>query len=490
MKRHKVLVVLLIIVIAVKYTFLFLRHAERARRDEKPPDRNTGFTTNYASAYLGATLTDFSPTCHDASSVLNEDDEKYMLCPCSTRRKFFTVQLIRGIEVRILTLVNHEHFSSNVKNFTVLGSSKYPTNEWRVLGHFSADPRRGTQHFDVGPQQPVRFLRFLWATSHGEHSWCTLTTFKAFGVDVLETLTEDFTVSVEEEEQQREHFRHDDAPPPPPLPIREVLNMGHTRQGNEYALVDAFGGDMITDDASNADDSNVSVNTPKGHVCNYTINDAGKCGGSRNGNASKGHGQHHRGANPSIFNVDMVNQRYCSILLPPENVSGTCFPHERILYEAHMLSACMSKAVFSTKVTALAKPFTGNSVLLMLAQMSKQIKMMQQEVLEMASHQKELQSKLGHTETTMQWLQSQLMDSRRNSIELRDRLQDAMKHVEVLKSKVSLQLSMGHNCEEDTMLRVMVVGSVSCSFLSLVLSCIAARAFYRPRRRKGLLPMG
>lgn len=148
------------------------------------------FTTNYASPYLGATVIEYPPTCQDAKAILSDKAENYMLCPCNTPRKQVVLQLIREVTVQRVELRNVEHFSSGVKRFALLGSRTYPTPEWSVLGHFTAENRRGRQSFTgLLPHSPVRFLKFQWVTSHGSEPWCTLTSLAVYGADTLDTLT-------------------------------------------------------------------------------------------------------------------------------------------------------------------------------------------------------------------------------------------------------------------------------------------------------------
>ncbi|KAK7200631.1 Sad1 / UNC-like C-terminal [Novymonas esmeraldas] len=149
-----------------------------------------GLSTNYASLYLGATVVSMEPpSCHGGPALISDSADKYVLCPCDAPRKQFVVQLIRDVEVRSVMLRNAEHFSSGVRNFTLLGSRQYPSATWVVLGRFVAEPRRGRQYFDIAPRGRVRFVRLQWATSHGAEPWCTITSFQVYGIDVLETLT-------------------------------------------------------------------------------------------------------------------------------------------------------------------------------------------------------------------------------------------------------------------------------------------------------------
>ncbi|CAJ1030254.1 Sad1 / UNC-like C-terminal, putative [Leishmania lindenbergi] len=149
-----------------------------------------GLSINYASSYLGATVVSVEPpSCHGGSALISDSAENYVLCPCNAARKQFVMQLIRDVEVRSVMVRNAEHFSSGVRNFTLLGSLQYPTSAWLVLGHFEAEQRRGRQYFDVTPGRRVRFIKLQWATSYGPEPWCTITSFQVYGIDLLETLT-------------------------------------------------------------------------------------------------------------------------------------------------------------------------------------------------------------------------------------------------------------------------------------------------------------
>lgn len=152
---------------------------------------------NYASAFLGAQIVESHEEAKSASSLLNDDKEKYLLVPCKAQRKSFTVQLSRDVVVSGVSLSNSEFFSSGVKNFTLLGGLQYPCKYpcvWKVLGHFQANSTRNHQYFET-LRETIRFMKFLWVSSTGNQVSCTLTTFRVFGVDVLDSLSEDFDIN-------------------------------------------------------------------------------------------------------------------------------------------------------------------------------------------------------------------------------------------------------------------------------------------------------
>lgn len=146
---------------------------------------------NYASAFLGAQIVEHHDEAKGAGNLLNDDKEKYLLMPCKANKKAFTVQLSRDVVVSSISLSNSEFFSSGVKNFTLLGGAQFPCKypcTWKVLGHYQANATRNHQYFET-MHHTVRFVKFLWVSSTSNQLSCTLTTFRVYGVDVLDSLT-------------------------------------------------------------------------------------------------------------------------------------------------------------------------------------------------------------------------------------------------------------------------------------------------------------
>ncbi|KEG09321.1 hypothetical protein DQ04_05421040 [Trypanosoma grayi] len=487
MKADRLLTLTALVVMGIMCTLPFINSKAGGVREPKTRGRSPGFTTNYASAYLGATLTDFSHACKGASSVLNDATEKYMICSCEARRKFFTVQLIREIEVRIITLVNLEHFSSSVKNFTLLGSKKYPTSEWRVLGNLEANPWRGTQHFDVAPQEPVRFLRFLWATSHSDDSWCTLTTFKAYGVDVLETLTEDYVSDTEESPYQ---------PPEIPLPaLPTTVTPSEQAGADTHTATSAMGLCSPTHETKPRD-----VKTPSRSVDQvealFTSSNSG-CGGSSSNSSSSsstngsgsgsGSSSSSSSSSGSSSSGSSSSSRscggggeslsyYCDYGGVLDNASLTCLPHERQAFLARSYCTCPSRTVISAKTTLPSKPFQGGAALQILTQMSKQLKAMQQELEESQMRQRKMQERLNLTEATLRYFGTHFRDSSRSAGDYRDRLLEIKKELDVMKSRLSLRLEAGgHSSSGDAILWVWVLCSNVLATVAVAAVCFGNR---------------
>lgn len=54
--------------------------------------------------------------------------------------------VVAQIIVDTVVLANYERYSSSIKDFLILGSQRYPTNEWVLLGNFTAEDVRTTSH--------------------------------------------------------------------------------------------------------------------------------------------------------------------------------------------------------------------------------------------------------------------------------------------------------------------------------------------------------
>ncbi|RNF19145.1 hypothetical protein TcG_04282 [Trypanosoma cruzi] len=460
MKTDRLITLLVLTLMAVTCGFLLLNARKRGGLEENPPWKSLSFTTNYASAYLGATLTDFSRACKGASSVLNEDKTKYMICNCEASRKLFTVQLIREIEVRSVMLVNLEHFSSGVKKFMLLGSKKYPTSEWRVLGEFEASPWRGTQHFDVPTQEPVRFLRFLWVTSHGDDSWCTLTVFKVFGVDVLETLTEDYGGDLD----NLLHSLPEKALPVPPalvMPSPPFFTEVDARTDKAADWLNPLkekeklnGGAEIENlfrqvDAIIAVGSNSSGSGGTDDMC--TDGDSSSC---------------------------------CDHNEVVDNNSTTCTLHEKEAHLSRSRCTCFSRTNLFSRMALSPRPFQGGAALQIIMQMSKHLKVLQQELEETFARQRDTERRLEKAETALGNVGKSFRDALRLSCNYRERLIDMKKEMDVMNSRLLLALESINQKGGDVTLRIWVVCFSVVALIALFASCVAPYSSISSRARR------
>lgn len=101
---------------------------------------------NHASATCAASVVKASKDATSIMAILNEGKDNYMLNKCSTKEKFFVVELCEEILVDTFILGNYEFFSSTFKEF-VVSVNRYPPRDdgWSILGHFQARNTRDAQ---------------------------------------------------------------------------------------------------------------------------------------------------------------------------------------------------------------------------------------------------------------------------------------------------------------------------------------------------------
>jgi len=156
----------------------------------QPAHRN-GVRYDFASVTAGARLVTHSRDVKRAKALLTSDLSEYMLADCQTGvRPWFVVSLLESIYLEHIGLVFKELFASSFRHLQILGSMKYPTEQWRLLGEIETSPTDPFQLFDISSScrhHPdkcwVLFIK-VRALSHHEvedNPYCAITRFQAFG---------------------------------------------------------------------------------------------------------------------------------------------------------------------------------------------------------------------------------------------------------------------------------------------------------------------
>ncbi|MCL7041730.1 hypothetical protein MKW94_027736 [Papaver nudicaule] len=157
-----------------------------------------GTEYNYASASKGAKVLDFNKEAKGASYILGKDKDKYLRNPCSAEAKFVVIELSEETLVDTIEIANFEHYSSNVRDFVVLGSLVYPTDKWVHLGNMTAKNVKHAQRFILDEPKWVRYLKLNLLNHYGSGFYCTLSAVGVYGMDAVEQMVEDL-ISVHEE---------------------------------------------------------------------------------------------------------------------------------------------------------------------------------------------------------------------------------------------------------------------------------------------------
>ncbi|KAG9448248.1 hypothetical protein H6P81_014376 [Aristolochia fimbriata] len=158
-----------------------------------------GSEYNYAAASKGAKAVAHNKEAKGPSNILGRDKDKYLRNPCSADEKFVIIELSEETLVDTVKIANLEHYSSNFKDFELLGSLSYPTEVWTSLGNFVAENVKHAQTFTLVEPKWVRYLRLNLRSHYGSEFYCTLSFVEVYGVDVIERMLEDLMVITEEQ---------------------------------------------------------------------------------------------------------------------------------------------------------------------------------------------------------------------------------------------------------------------------------------------------
>eukprot|EP00002_Diphylleia_rotans_P037934 TRINITY_DN8543_c0_g1_i4.p1 TRINITY_DN8543_c0_g1~~TRINITY_DN8543_c0_g1_i4.p1 ORF type:complete len:633 (+),score=113.56 TRINITY_DN8543_c0_g1_i4:53-1951(+) len=178
----------------IPQTNLAVISKSRIKVDEKEEEFIDDFpystAFNYASFDCGATVMRANSEAKSPLSTIIEDSSRYMRSPCSAK-KWIVIELCEEILLRGLEMGNLEYFSSNPKDFMVLGSTVYPTENWMLLGVFQAGDLRTEQLYKIKSPQWVRYLKIRFMTHYGSEYYCPITIIRAFGYSMIEDLRKD-----------------------------------------------------------------------------------------------------------------------------------------------------------------------------------------------------------------------------------------------------------------------------------------------------------
>lgn len=164
---------------------------------------------NYASFDCAARILATNPGAKSSSSILHEQKDSYLRNLCSFPDKWVVIELCQDIRIDTILLANHEFFSSTFKEVEVWLAKRYPPpsqDEWRLLGKWKAENRRGEQIFSIPKTDTdiyARFLRVRILSYYGNEFYCPLSVIKVFGRTMLDDYAD------EEEEKRRKKLQQE-----------------------------------------------------------------------------------------------------------------------------------------------------------------------------------------------------------------------------------------------------------------------------------------
>lgn len=150
-----------------------------------------GSEYNYAAASKGAKILAHNKEVKGVQNILDKDQDKYLRNPCSAEEKFVVIELSEETLVDTVAIANFEHYSSKLKDFELFSSLVYPTDDWVLLGNFTAGNVKHVQRFALQEPKWARYLKLRFLSHYGSEFFCTLSTVEVYGVDAIERMLED-----------------------------------------------------------------------------------------------------------------------------------------------------------------------------------------------------------------------------------------------------------------------------------------------------------
>ena len=166
--------------------------------DEQDPPPQT--LVNYASKVSGAQILEKSPSLKGTSNLLTDSLDHYAIAPCQDK-KYVVIGLSEDILVKIVKLANYERYSSHVKEFQILASQEYPTQEWTDIGTYTALSKSGEQTFELKEAAWARYLKFKFLSHYGVEHYCTVSQIRVHGSTMLQGFHEQWIESEKMDEE-------------------------------------------------------------------------------------------------------------------------------------------------------------------------------------------------------------------------------------------------------------------------------------------------
>ena len=123
-----------------------------------------------------------------------------------------------------IDLANFELFSSSPRDFSVWLSDRFPSRDWRNVGHFTAQDERDIQSFNLAPHLFGKFVKVELHSHYGSEHYCPISLFRVYGTsefEVLETEVEVHEsvpdVADDDDDDDEEHLDLDTGEPPKTL---------------------------------------------------------------------------------------------------------------------------------------------------------------------------------------------------------------------------------------------------------------------------------
>jgi hypothetical protein len=122
-----------------------------------------------------------------------------------------------------IDLANFELFSSSPRDFSVWLSDRFPSRDWRSVGHFTAQDERDIQSFSLDPHLFGKFIKVELHSHYGSEHYCPISLFRVYGTSEFEVLETEVEVHesvpdvADDDDNDEEHLDLDTGEPPKTL---------------------------------------------------------------------------------------------------------------------------------------------------------------------------------------------------------------------------------------------------------------------------------
>ena len=167
---------------------------------------------NYAAKSAGAVIIDSSKDFKYVGNILDDVESNYALVPCASKHKYVTIGLSEDSQVDGISLKNAEAYSGTMTDVQVLGSAKYPTKQWTLLGEINVENNNNKQSFKLPRPAWINFVKLRFRSHYGDEFYCTLTRVVINGQSMMDAVqkTLDEASFVDEDEDEAENRLDDD----------------------------------------------------------------------------------------------------------------------------------------------------------------------------------------------------------------------------------------------------------------------------------------
>ncbi len=173
------------------------------------PMENDDTRMNYAAKSAGAVIIDSSKDFKYVGNILDNVESNYALVPCASKHKYVTISLSGDSQVDGISLKNAEAYSGTMTDVQVLGSAKYPTKQWTLLGEIKVENNNNRQSFKLPRPAWINFVKLRFRSHYGDEFYCTLTRVVINGQSMMDavqkTLDEASFVDEDDDEELGEN---------------------------------------------------------------------------------------------------------------------------------------------------------------------------------------------------------------------------------------------------------------------------------------------